>query len=144
MTLAWRSICSVLSDWLYFFTLLNDQKDALMYIVIESNQSRWNKIQIVHVNPLLKLMSGSAPCSQHWRQIDGLVQNCSNSIAKALELLQSCTKPLMYSVTHQHALPSSELTRPICFSHDQSHPHAFNVCDISLWKENKSHSAKLR
>ena len=26
---------------------------------------------------------------------DGLVQNCSNSIANALELLQSCTKPLM-------------------------------------------------
>ena len=25
--------------------------------------------------------------------IDGLVQNCSNSIADALELLQSCTKP---------------------------------------------------
>ena len=27
--------------------------------------------------------------------IDGLVQNCSNSIANALELLQSCTKPLI-------------------------------------------------
>ena len=27
--------------------------------------------------------------------IDGLVQECSNSIAKALELLQSCTKPLI-------------------------------------------------
>ena len=26
-------------------------------------------------------------------QIDGLVQDCSNSIANALELLQSCTKP---------------------------------------------------
>ena len=28
--------------------------------------------------------------------IDGLVQDCSNSIANALELLQSCTKPLIY------------------------------------------------
>ena len=26
-------------------------------------------------------------------QIDGLMQDCSNSIANALELLQSCTKP---------------------------------------------------
>ena len=26
-------------------------------------------------------------------QINGLVQDCSNSIANALELLQSCTKP---------------------------------------------------
>ena len=25
--------------------------------------------------------------------IDGFVQNCSNSIALAMELLQSCTKP---------------------------------------------------
>ena len=27
--------------------------------------------------------------------IDGLLQDCSNSIANALELLQSCTKPLI-------------------------------------------------
>ena len=29
--------------------------------------------------------------------VDGLVQDCSNSIANALELLQSCTKPSMCS-----------------------------------------------
>ena len=29
--------------------------------------------------------------------IDGLMQDCSNSIANALELMQSCTKPLIYS-----------------------------------------------
>ena len=28
--------------------------------------------------------------------IDGLVQDCSNSIANALELLQSCIKPSVY------------------------------------------------
>ena len=28
-----------------------------------------------------------------YNQIDGLVQDCSNSIANALELLQSCAKP---------------------------------------------------
>ena len=28
--------------------------------------------------------------------IDGLVQDCSNSSALALELLQSCTKPSIY------------------------------------------------
>ena len=31
------------------------------------------------------------------QDIDGLVQDCSNSIANALELLQSCTKPLIYT-----------------------------------------------
>ena len=30
-------------------------------------------------------------------QIDGLMQDCSNSIANALELLQSCTKPPKYN-----------------------------------------------
>ena len=30
--------------------------------------------------------------------VDGLVQDCSNSSALALELLQSCTKPSMYSL----------------------------------------------
>ena len=29
----------------------------------------------------------------HADNIDGLVQDCSNFIANALELLQSCTKP---------------------------------------------------
>ena len=39
--------------------------------------------------------------STNWilrKPIDGLVQDCSNSIAKALELLQSCTKPSMYGL----------------------------------------------
>ena len=32
-------------------------------------------------------------------QIDDLVQDCSNSIANALELLQSFTKPLKWCLT---------------------------------------------
>ena len=34
--------------------------------------------------------------------MDGLGQDCVNSIAKALELLQSCTKPLMLSIYMLH------------------------------------------
>ena len=34
-------------------------------------------------------------CSYCVLDIDGLVQDCSNSIANALELLQSCAKPLI-------------------------------------------------
>ena len=30
--------------------------------------------------------------------IDGLVQDCSISIANALEIMQSCTKPLIYFI----------------------------------------------
>ena len=32
--------------------------------------------------------------------INSLVQDCSNSSANALELLQSCTKPLIYGNMH--------------------------------------------
>ena len=39
-----------------------------------------------------------AACSQH--EMNGLVQDCSNSITNALELLQSCTKPSKYSLSH--------------------------------------------
>ena len=33
-----------------------------------------------------------------YHHIDGLVQDCSNSIANALELLQSCTKPSTFTM----------------------------------------------
>ena len=34
--------------------------------------------------------------SLFWLYFDGLVQDCSNSIANALELLQSCAEPLIF------------------------------------------------
>ena len=34
--------------------------------------------------------------------INGLVQDCSISIAKALEILQSCTKPSIFGISTQH------------------------------------------
>ena len=33
-----------------------------------------------------------------WNHIDDLVQDCSNSIANALKLLESCTKPLICGI----------------------------------------------
>ena len=36
--------------------------------------------------------------------IDGLVQDCSNSSANALELLQSCAKPLIYQYIIQYTV----------------------------------------
>ena len=41
------------------------------------------------------------------QHVDGLVQNCSNSIANALELLQSCTKPSMSWAMHNATTPIS-------------------------------------
>ena len=33
--------------------------------------------------------------------MDGLARDCSNSIAKAMELLQSCTKPSTYMILNK-------------------------------------------
>ena len=42
--------------------------------------------------------------------VDGLVQDCSNSIANALELLQSCTKSSVSHFTETfHHLPAADL-----------------------------------
>ena len=39
---------------------------------------------------------------------DGLVQDCSNSSVLAMELLQSCTKPLIYLICIGHGIPINE------------------------------------
>ena len=36
--------------------------------------------------------------SLQYHQLEGLVQDCSNSIANALELLQSCTEPSIWPI----------------------------------------------
>ena len=44
---------------------------------------------ISYIEQLVFILLLSHLCNPH---VDGLVQDCSNSIANALELLQSCTK----------------------------------------------------
>ena len=46
--------------------------------------------------------------------IDGLVQNCSNSIANALELLQSCTKPSIRTYLSKAKLSPKKIKLPPC------------------------------
>ena len=44
--------------------------------------------------------------------IDGLVQDCSNSIANALELLQSCTNPsVCFGISQWNILSTAEYKR---------------------------------
>ena len=59
-------------------------------------------VQITNPDPNLNLKVSVAFCGNitlcpelFWVHLyfDGVVQDCSNSIANALELLQSCTKP---------------------------------------------------
>ena len=51
------------------------------------------------------------------KHINGLVQDCSNSIANALELLQSCTKPSIYRLYHSpvHTHHPKKSTHGLCF-----------------------------
>ena len=51
----------------------------------------WDGLQTIFMHHLQKTM-----VTNH--HFEGLVQDCSNSIANALELLQSCTKPLYWCV----------------------------------------------
>ena len=55
----------------------------------------------------MRLKMGSSNCNhaygtKTWEQktyIDGLVQDCSNSIVNAMKLLESCVKPTLYSTS---------------------------------------------
>ena len=56
--------------------------------------------------------------------IDGLAQDCSNSSALAMELLQSCTKPSicnchesLQGITNIHQFVNSQSARPLAHSH---------------------------
>ena len=58
-----------------------------------------NNMQTFISSESFKHMMDSFMVADH---IDGLVQDCSNSIANALELLQSCSKPSIYQTTTKY------------------------------------------
>ena len=75
-------------------------------------------------------------------QIDGLVQDCRNSIANALELLQSCTKPSKYTVEMKWGVRVYWLTDRsllhilmalVISGGDDIDPSRCHVCRIQLW-----------
>ena len=66
--------------------------------------------------------------------IDGFVQDCSNSIANALELLQSCTEPSIYSyITDVRDSAHEELTLPMCNNAEvvQNIHHEFTILFVT-------------
>ena len=85
LSVCWQGLSSYIchdeDNWsMYFLSFYNMQ---LSSIFIE-----------VHVDTMWEVLL----CHPSWLNydIDGLVQDCSNSIALAMELLQSCTKPSIY------------------------------------------------
>ena len=82
--------------------LLHDNKTVWQWHIIVTKC--FNEICMsfpIHVSTTkyhLLNMTSLVPNTFSWKDIEGLVQDCRNSIANALELLQSCTKPLIYSL----------------------------------------------
>ena len=60
--------------------------------------SQWIPIAASKVERVSMPLSPHAAVSCYIFHLNGLVQDCSNSIANALELLQSCTKPWIWSI----------------------------------------------
>ena len=60
---------------------------------------------------------------------DGIVQNCSNSIANALEILQSCTKPLIRRCDENvsHFIQTSMCWLLSCASFAPPHHHVVQL-----------------
>ena len=56
---------------------------------------RW-PVTSPHKRPVMRKMFPFDDFIILWNNIDGLAQDCRNSIANALELLQSCTKPSIW------------------------------------------------
>ena len=53
---------------------------------------------------VMKSWQNESVLNQRWRHIDGLVQDCSISIASALEILQSCTESSIFSNRIRYSL----------------------------------------
>ena len=62
---------------------------------LEHGWRKWDLMMFLQLLSWLEERATSMTWRCHWQEIhiDGLVQDCSNSIANALELLQFCTEP---------------------------------------------------
>ena len=76
-------------------------------------------------------------------KIDGLVQDCSNSIANALELLQSCTKPSKWHAKYLQMKQHFSVGQLTQNGHkSESNPHVSrHVVEVNgWWKRDRSNS----
>ena len=70
---------------------------GLMY-KIGIHTTDYNELSQLYMSVLIQQMQKIQKLWNGKLHINGLVQDCSNSIANALELLQSCTKPLIWQL----------------------------------------------
>ena len=73
-----------------------------------------------------------------WHQIDGLVQVCSNSIADALQILQSCTKPWKCGIIVQMWIICLHVTWPNILRYGLYRWVSANALQLRLSRSNPS------
>ena len=76
--------------------------------------------------------------------IDGVVQDCSSSTANALELLQSCTKPSIFTCSRVHAGSRLLMLLPVIAYHLDEYLKLIADVDTKLHatEQNKSDHAE--
>ena len=76
------------------------QPQAITWTNIDLSSEMFTGIHLRTISQEMLMNLTRNMCSEitlsNYYHIDGFVQDCSNSIANALELLQSCTKPSIY------------------------------------------------
>ena len=85
----------------------NKNRHLILWLLLKHGPARWlfGILDLPWVKRFIScnghsrgMVHFTSPIYQPWEHINGLVQDCSNSIANALELLQSCTKPSIWNV----------------------------------------------
>ena len=84
----------------------------------------------IHITALHSLPEISFTSITSFQHFDGLVQDCSNSSALAMELLQSCTKA---SIWYQQYFSMVHKPPPCLISHCYHFPHNIMVCNMQIW-----------
>ena len=82
----------------------NGNTGQWLWMKAQKLRLRWQKHHIVAANRGVGFVNTVNTFTPYWNHIDGLVQDCSNSSAYALELLQSCTKPSIYHSNNMSGL----------------------------------------
>ena len=87
-----HKLCKLCTRFVCAFLYLQFLVDSY-YSFIDIRQGR-----VLHTSAIIWLTQCQSSNSEGY--IEGLVQDCSNSISNALELLSSCTKPSIYEMSH--------------------------------------------
>ena len=107
---------------------------------LEHGNPYTGKTEFFNIETASSFRNKHMQCIFFWYDIDGLLQNCSISIAIALEILQSCTKPsictrliVLCFICRDYMKYPNGLMWVIC-SHSSQVLHCYRHDDVIKWK----------